>query len=79
MYGIINMEAILKFDIKSVIKSDMKFDISTKLTTLIGHKGIYRRSSNSTVFGTQKKHRKKRTNGNSYVILEEFLWYKLVI
>ena len=32
------MEAILKFDIKSVIKSDIKFDISTKLTTWIGHK-----------------------------------------
>ena len=31
----INMEAIPKFDIKSVIKSD----ISTKLTTWIGHKG----------------------------------------
>ena len=30
----INMEAIPKFDIKSVIK----FDISTKLTTWIGHK-----------------------------------------
>ena len=29
------MEAIPKFDIKSVIKSD----ISTKLTTWIGHKG----------------------------------------
>ena len=36
----INMEAIPKFDIKSVIKSDIKFDISTKLTTLIGHKTI---------------------------------------
>ena len=34
----INMEAIPKFDIKSVIKSDIKFDISTKLTTWIGHK-----------------------------------------
>ena len=33
----INMEAIPKFDIKSVIKSDIKFDISTKLTTWIGH------------------------------------------
>ena len=32
----INMEAIPKFDIKSVIKSDIKFDISTKLTTWIG-------------------------------------------
>ena len=31
------MEAIPKFDIKSVIKSDIKFDISTKLTTWIGH------------------------------------------
>ena len=39
----INMEAILKFDIKSVIKSDIKsviksdikFNISTKLTTWI--------------------------------------------
>ena len=37
MYGMINMEAIPKFDIKSVIKSDIKFDISTKLTTWIGH------------------------------------------
>ena len=34
----INMEAIPKFDIKSVIKSDIKFDISTKVTTWIGHK-----------------------------------------
>ena len=37
-----NMEAIPKFDIKSVIesviKSSIKFDISTKLTTWIGHK-----------------------------------------
>ena len=32
----IKMEAIPKFDIKSVIKSDIKFDISTKLTTWIG-------------------------------------------
>ena len=36
----INMEAIPKFDIKSVIKSDIKFDISTKLTTWIGHEGV---------------------------------------
>ena len=28
-----NMEAIPKFGIKSVIKFDIKFDISTKLTT----------------------------------------------
>ena len=35
----INMEAIPKFDIKSVIKSDIKFDISTKPTTWIGHEG----------------------------------------
>ena len=40
MYGMINMEAIPKFDIKSVIKSDIKFDISTKLTTWIGHQGV---------------------------------------
>ena len=33
IYGMINMEAIPKFDIKSVIKSDIKFDISIKLTT----------------------------------------------
>ena len=37
MYGMINMEAIPKFDIKSVIKSDITFDISTKSTTWIGH------------------------------------------
>ena len=37
----INMEAIPKFDIKSVIKSDIKFDISTKLTTWIGHKSNF--------------------------------------
>ena len=37
IYDMINMEAIPKFDIKSVIKSDIKFDISTKLTTWIGH------------------------------------------
>ena len=39
-YGMINMEAIPKFDTKSVIKSDIKFDISTKPTTWIGHKAI---------------------------------------
>ena len=32
----VNMEAIPKFDIKYVIKSDIKFNISTKLTTWIG-------------------------------------------
>ena len=37
----INMEAIPKFDIKSVIKSDVKFDISTKLTAWIGHKNTW--------------------------------------
>ena len=31
----INMEAIPKFDIKSVIKSDIKFDISIKPTTVV--------------------------------------------
>ena len=34
------MEAFPKFDIKSVIKSDSKFDISIKLTTWIGHEGL---------------------------------------
>ena len=34
----INMEAIPMFDIKSVIKSNIKFDISIKPTTWIGHK-----------------------------------------
>ena len=34
----INMEAIPKFDIKSVMKYDIKFDISIKPTTWIGHK-----------------------------------------
>ena len=34
----IKMEAIPMFDDKSVIKSDIKFDTSTKLTTWIGHK-----------------------------------------
>ena len=29
----INMEVIPKFDIKTIIKSDIRFDISTKLTT----------------------------------------------
>ena len=33
IYGTINMEAIPKFDIKSVIKFDIKFDISIKLTS----------------------------------------------
>ena len=37
IYGMINMEAVPKFDIKSVIKSDIKFDISIKQTTWIGH------------------------------------------
>ena len=32
------MEAVPKSDIKSVIKSDIRFDISIKRTTLIGHK-----------------------------------------
>ena len=32
----INMEAIPKFDTKSVINSDVKLDISTKPTTWIG-------------------------------------------
>ena len=44
----INMEAIPKFDIKSVIKSDIKsdfksnikFDISTKLIIWIGHMAL---------------------------------------
>ena len=31
------MKPIPKFDTKSVIKSDIKFDISTKPTTWIGH------------------------------------------
>ena len=31
------MEAIPKSDIKSVIKSDIRFDISIKRTTWIGH------------------------------------------
>ena len=38
IYGMINMEAIPKFDIKSVIKSDIKFDISIKPITWIGQK-----------------------------------------
>ena len=33
----INMEAIPKFDILSVINSDIKFDISIKPATWIGH------------------------------------------
>ena len=37
IYDMINMEAIPKFDIYSAIKSDIKFDISIKLTTWIGH------------------------------------------
>ena len=32
------MEAIPKSDIKSVIKFDIRFDISIKRTTWIGHK-----------------------------------------
>ena len=36
IYGMINMEAIPKFDIKFVIKSGIKFDICTKVTTWIG-------------------------------------------
>ena len=40
IYGMINMEAIPKFDTKSVIKPDIKpdikFDIITKPTTWIG-------------------------------------------
>ena len=34
------MEAIPKSDIKSVIKSDIRFDICIKQTTWIGHKPI---------------------------------------
>ena len=37
IYSMINMEAIPKFDILSVINSDIKFDISIKPTTWIGH------------------------------------------
>ena len=37
IYGVINMGGIPKFDdTKSVIKSDIKFDVSTKPTTWIG-------------------------------------------
>jgi hypothetical protein len=39
IYGMINMEATPKFDNKSVIKSDIKFDISINPTTWIGHEG----------------------------------------
>ena len=35
-----NMEAIPKSDIKSVIKTDIRFDISIKRTTWIGHEGV---------------------------------------
>ena len=34
------MEAVPKSDIKSVIKSDIRFDISIKRTTWIGHKAV---------------------------------------
>jgi hypothetical protein len=34
------MEAIPKSDIKTVIKSDIRYDISTKWTTWIGHKSL---------------------------------------
>ena len=37
-YDIINMEADPKSDIKSVTKSDIRFDIIVKPTTWIGHK-----------------------------------------
>ena len=37
----INIKAIPKFDIKYVIRSDIKFDISTKLTKWIGHYRIF--------------------------------------
>ena len=36
LYGMIDMEAIQKLD----IKSDIKFDISTKPTTWIGHEEV---------------------------------------
>ena len=35
IYGMINIEAIPKFDIKSVIKCDIRFDISIKPTIWI--------------------------------------------
>ena len=35
------MEAVPKSDIKSVIKSDISFDISIKPTTWIGHESDY--------------------------------------
>ena len=41
MYGMNNMEAIPKFDIKSVIRFDIRFDISIEQTTWIGHKSIF--------------------------------------
>ena len=34
IYGMINMEAVPKFDIKSVIKSGIKFDISKNSTNV---------------------------------------------
>ena len=43
IYGMINMEAIPKFDIKSVIKSDIKFDISIKPTIWRGHEADFSR------------------------------------
>ena len=45
------MEAIPKSDIKSVIKSDIRFDISIKPTTWIGHMTLLQ-SPKDTVFPT---------------------------
>ena len=45
------MEAIPKFDTKSVIKSDIKFDISTRQTTWTGH--------NAPIFSQNKSYKQK--------------------
>ena len=45
------MEAIPKSDIKSVIKSDISFDISIKPTTWIGHKGVGGFQKSYVIFG----------------------------
>ena len=45
------MEAVPKSDIKSVIKSDIRFDTSIKRTTWIGHKGQARMNDRINSFG----------------------------
>jgi hypothetical protein len=58
------MEAIPKSDIKTVIKSDIRFDISIKQTTWIGHEAAEILRPRKSLLSTVKIYRKlKHTIG----------------